>query len=278
VAGTSGGDLSPGIVVFYFTGTGNSLVAARRLARGLAGPPPIPMVQYLDVKVVRPKADTIALVYPVHHWGPADVVLRFARKLKADHGTYVFAVATYGNHSGRAFQGLSKALEEKAHGLTAGFHVKTVQNYVPGFTIPGEGRLNELQTGADSQVDAIIEKVKRKSQGEKEHWRFRPGVRSYYQGSKVNLHKKDKRFSVREGCTSCGVCSRVCPVKNIEMREGKPAWKHRCEQCFGCLHWCPEGVIEWAGVTAGRGRYRHSSVTVTDMEMQTIVPSPDGSG
>jgi ferredoxin len=264
-------------VVYYFTGTGNSLVAARRLANGLVGPPPIPMVRYLEANEVKPGADTVALVYPVHHWGPPDAVIRFARKLRASHGTYVFAVALYGGHSGRAFQDLGKALEERAHGLTAGFHVKTVQNYVPVFPLPGEGTLMALQADADAQVDAIIEKVKRKAQGEKEHWRFRPGVRSYYLGSIRNLHEKDRGFALREGCTSCGTCARVCPVANVDIVYGRPVWQHRCEQCFACLHWCPEGVIEWGGRTLGMGRYHHRLVTEEDMASQGTTAS-DGTG
>jgi ferredoxin len=264
-------------VVYYLTGTGNSLVAARRLAEGLMGPPPVPMVAHLGSREVRPEADTVGLVYPVHHWGPPDLVLRFARKLTAPHGTYVFAVATYGNHSGRAFQDLGRALEERAHGLTAGFHVRTVQNYVPVFPLPGEAVLMQLQADADAQVDAIIERVKRRSQGEKEHWRWRPGVRSYYRGSKRNLHAKDRMFSVRDGCTSCGTCARVCPAGNVELVDGVPEWQHRCEQCFACLHWCPEGVIEWDGRTVGMGRYHHPAVSVSDMAGQRSTPS-DGSG
>ncbi|NIP37248.1 MAG: hypothetical protein GWN18_19980, partial [Thermoplasmata archaeon] len=273
----TGADLTPGIVVFYFTGTGNSLVAARRLAEGLVGPPPKPMARYMGARTVRPRADTIGLVYPVHHWGPPDLVLRFARKLKASLGAYVFAVALYGGHSGRAFQDLGKALEENAHGLTAGFHVKTVQNYVPVFPMPGDEAISRLQADADAQIDAIIEKVKRRSQGEKEHWRYRPGVRSYYLGSKRNLHSKDRGFLAMEGCTSCGTCARVCPVRNIQLVDGRPSWQHRCEQCFACLHWCPEGVIEWGGKTLGMGRYHHHLVTEEDMAGQGASPS-DGSG
>ena len=235
------------------------------------------MVKYLDAKEVKPKADTVGLVYPVHHWGPPDVVLRFARKLRASHGTYVFAVALYGGHSGRAFQDLGKALEEKAFGLTAGFHVKTVQNYVPVFPMPDDRTIMALQADADAQVDAIVEKVKRKALGEKEHWRYRPGVRSYYLGSKRKLHEKDGNFTVRDGCTSCGTCARVCPVSNIDITDGRPVWQHRCEQCFACLHWCPEGVIEWGNKTHGMGRYHHRLVTVEDMEGQVTNPS-GGSG
>ncbi|MCK4971388.1 MAG: EFR1 family ferrodoxin, partial [Thermoplasmata archaeon] len=160
--------------IYYFTGTGNSLVVARRLATGLAAPPPEPMVHFMDMETAGTKEGTVALVYPVHHWGPPDLVLRFARKLKADLGTYVFAVATYGGHSGRAFQDLNKALENNAHGLTAGYHVKTVQNYVPVFPMPGEEVRRGLQEGADAKVDHIIRAAKERGPGEKEHWRWRP--------------------------------------------------------------------------------------------------------
>ena len=254
--------------VYYFTGTGNSLAVARRLAKGLMTSPPEPMVRYLEGGIVPRGKDTVALVYPVHHWGPPDLVLRFARMLSAELGTYVFAVATYGNHSGRAFQDLDKALRENAHGLTAGYHVKTVQNYVPVFHLPDAGTLHALHEEEAAKVDQIIDTVKHRSPGEKEHWRYRPGVRSYYLGSKRKLHEKDRRFTVRDGCTSCGTCARVCPVGNIEMRDGRPDWLHRCEQCFACLHWCPEGVIDWDGRTLGMGRYHHPGVTLDDMEFQ----------
>ena len=135
------------------------------MAKGLMTSPPEPMARFLDRDLVTGGMDHIALVYPVHHWGPPDLVLRFAKKLKADLGTYVFAVATYGGHSGRAFQDLSKALEKNAHGLTAGFHVKTVQNYIPVFPMPGEGVQRDLREGADAKVDLIIATVKGRGPG-----------------------------------------------------------------------------------------------------------------
>ena len=41
------------------------------------------MARYLDSDLVHGGKDYVALVYPVHHWGPPDLVLRFAKKLKA---------------------------------------------------------------------------------------------------------------------------------------------------------------------------------------------------
>ena len=43
---------------------------------------PEPMARYLRGDPPPPGADLVALVYPVHHWGPPDLVLRFARRLR----------------------------------------------------------------------------------------------------------------------------------------------------------------------------------------------------
>lgn len=256
--------------VYYFTGTGNSLAVARRLAGALGAPPPIPMVPLLREVDVRIASTAVGLVYPVHHWGPPDLVLRFARLLRPPAGAYVFAIATYGNHSGRAFQDLDRSLKERGHGLDAGYHVRTVQNYVPVFPIPGDEGLRRILSAAESQVDGIAARVKERSKGEREHWWWRPAVRAYYLSSKRGLGGKDSAFLATNSCDSCGVCAEVCPVGNITIEGGRPVWRHACEQCFACLHWCPKGVIEWGGATRGMGRYHHPDVGVDDMVAQAL--------
>jgi ferredoxin len=207
--------------------------------------------------------DAVGLVYPVHHWGPADLVLRFAMGLRVPKGAYVFAVATYGNHSGRAFQDLGRALKEGGHGLDAGFHLRTVQNYVPVFPLPGQDALRRILAEADAQVDRIVARVRARDAGEREQWWWRPYVRAYYLSSKQGLHRKDERYTASSECDS-----KVCPVGNIGLVEGRPVWQHRCEQCFACLNWCPKAAIDWAGATRGMGRYHHPGVTVEDMAKQ----------
>jgi len=69
-------------------------------------------------------------------------------------------------------------------------------------------------------------------------------------------------------CDGYGICSRICPVDNIKMVDGKPAWQHHCERCMACLQWCPMEAIQFDKVSIGRKRYHHPDVKLSDMLRQ----------
>jgi len=50
--------------------------------------------------------------------------------------------------------------------------------------------------------------------------------------------------SVSEGCTSCGVCRKICPSGAVVDREGR--WRgSECLYCMDCEDLCPEGAIRF---------------------------------
>ncbi|MHB1395033.1 MAG: 4Fe-4S binding protein [Clostridia bacterium] len=53
-----------------------------------------------------------------------------------------------------------------------------------------------------------------------------------------SIQLMDHGFNCDDKCINCNICSKVCPVKNIKMVEGRPVWQHQCEQCFACVQWC----------------------------------------
>jgi len=43
-------------------------------------------------------------------------------------------------------------------------------------------------------------------------------------------------------CTKCGLCAKLCPVNNIEMKEF-PEFKDKCVMCMRCKAFCPQQAI-----------------------------------
>jgi MinD superfamily P-loop ATPase len=81
-----------------------------------------------------------------------------------------------------------------------------------------------------------------------------------------HVHEDDRKFSVNEKCTSCGICAAICPAGNIGMVDGKPVWKHHCELCCGCIHLCPTEAIQAGSRTAARQRYHNPSVRIEELK------------
>ncbi len=74
----------------------------------------------------------------------------------------------------------------------------------------------------------------------------------------------DRSISADEQCNGCGVCVKVCSVGNIQLVEKRPVWLHHCEMCFACHEWCQQKAIHHWGRKDGV-YYHHPEVSVRDL-------------
>jgi ferredoxin len=75
-----------------------------------------------------------------------------------------------------------------------------------------------------------------------------------------NIHETALEFQISNECTSCGLCVKLCPAKNITMATGKPVFRNQCERCLACLQHCPKKAINYKDKTQKRGRYSHPQI------------------
>ncbi|MEL7604114.1 MAG: ferredoxin, partial [Bacillota bacterium] len=80
--------------IYYFSGTGNSLFAARALQQRLPGAVLIPIASLIGQKRVTAPASVVGFVFPVHALTIPVIVKRSIKKTDFSSAQYIFAVAT----------------------------------------------------------------------------------------------------------------------------------------------------------------------------------------
>ena len=257
-----------GSVIYWFSGTGNSLQAAEMIAKALGDCRLEPMAQAVEADRICPGEDRVGLVFPMYFEGLPELVERFCGRLEVSDGCYFFGVITSGGGPAWAVHSLRKALNGR---LDAGFILPMVGNYVPMYDVPdGEGVRKKL-----AKTGKRLEEISGEVADRREAFRGDTPVLGWLLSGLLHprwrrkVHVRDRNFSVRESCTSCGVCQSVCPVDNILLVDGRPVWHHLCQECMACLHWCPERAIEYGDKTEARGRYTHPDVELQDMLAQS---------
>ena len=60
---------------------------------------------------------------------------------------------------------------------------------------------------------------------------------------------------LREKCTGCGKCVRICPSGSWSMKGEDIEWKgmNLCFECGACFHVCPSNAILWRYPEGGEG-------------------------
>ena len=253
--------------LFYFTGTGNTLAIARDLARELGGAQLVSIPAALKTGPMT-EAERVGILFPVYMFGLPVIVAEFCRRLNAGRAEYLFGLANFGGMPGNALGQMKGIFAGRNMPFAAGYGVAMPGNYTPLYGAPPEAAQRRMFDAEAAEVRRIAGRIR----ADDRQTLVRSGFLAnailhgiFYRLNAKRICRMDARFRATSACTKCGICRRVCPVGNIELKEGRPMWLHRCEQCMACLQWCPAEAIEFGRSTKGRRRYRHPGATVEDL-------------
>ena len=268
-------------VIYYFSGTGNSLRAASRIASSLTDTDTISM--RCDPKEVpATQAQTIGFVFPVYHWTMPEAAIRFVQALSINPKAYIFAVSTPGFINGQCFEVLAGILEQKGAALAYAKILYSVANLVAVYPPMPFPSLRVPQS--EKKLTVIADEIVRKTHRDYPkafvltrliYPHMMPKYRSF-------LPQSDRGFVITDRCVSCGICAKVCPCKNIVMANGKPTFLHQCSFCMACVAFCPQKAFTYVTnsemkaliddplvrlmkLPASRKRYHHPYTTAADL-------------
>ncbi len=142
-------------LLFYFSGSGNSLAMARAIAEKLGNCELRSVVTALKANELI-TADEIGFVFPVYMHRTPKIVLRMLKLIQAN---YIFAVATNGGQMGVALSQLNTLLKRYGQKLNAGCSLQLPDNYTPFGAPPEADKQRELFAAADTKLALFAELV-----------------------------------------------------------------------------------------------------------------------
>lgn len=262
-------------MIITFSGSGNSLLVARGLQTRLfpEGDPAANLVILEGETLLHPERqllradekEQVIWVFPIYCWGVPPIVLRFIDKVRFKGAETAIhqMVCTCGDDMGRADDQWRQHIGRRGWTPRAVYSVIMPNTYVcmKGFDVdPAELRDSKL-AAVPARLDDIVASIRRGFGGDDLTRGSMAWLKTNIEGIWFRAFKMSPLpFSADpEKCTSCGLCSRNCPLENITMKDGHPQWGPLCAMCLRCYHRCPVHAISYGHTTDNKGQYRAPS-------------------
>lgn len=247
-------------MVFYFTGTGNSLYVAKQIEDA-----PISIPQAIHRKELDFSDESIGIVAPIYGHEVPPMVRDFMKKA-AFHTDYFYMILTYGNRHGGAAELAKRLCDEGGIDVQYINILWMVDNWLPSFDMDEQKRIDKKveEQIAAIRADLSARKVKIAPVTDADraaHQEYRSRIEQMPPDVFQHFIK------VGDGCIGCGLCERVCPSGSLRVTGGKAVpIPGRCQTCLACVHACPQKAIGLAVPEKNpNARYRSEHISLNEI-------------
>ncbi len=273
-------------MIIYFSGTGNSLQIARDLA-DKTNDIAVSILHLTNDLQLREKAhecnnklisgeeeyskelvktEKIGFVLPVYNYDIPLFIKEILEFINFPSASYFYIVVCHGGDKGNAVFSLKAILEQKGCSLTYASDIKMPTNsrIMYGMvTDQIEKRISASKVG----IEKIANDINARNINVRQ---VRENKFLTFMARFVNRESIQKRFTpVIDNviCINCGICLKVCPVKNIQIKGDFPFVYENCVQCMTCMHWCPQTAIHFEKRRVKKKQqYHHPEFKWTDIK------------
>lgn len=250
--------------IYYFTGTGNTLDAAKKIANLLGETDLVritapPMDELVPCTYAR-----IGIFTPTYMGTIPSIVKEFIQHLVIQPNTYLFSVVTCGGMEVSTHHAIKKAFAKRNIPLNAAFTLDYPANNQIRYAPVSIYQARKLITKNDPKINEISKTIKAQ---ETTPIPLNPVMEIMARGFRgIESTKKSKQqFQVDATCVGCGLCEKVCSVSNISLLHNKPHWYDHCEKCTACMQLCPQASIQFNVQTRSWGRYKNPFITTNEL-------------
>lgn len=244
-------------MIFYFSATGNCLHISQQLDSNTQS---IPQVLKNDHLVFEDEA--IGIVTPVYAGEMPLIVRRFIEKATFKTN-YFYIISTYGMNDSVASEWASQFCEKQGIKVNYANTLQMVDNYLPSFDV-------DEQKAMDKKIPEQLAIIK-EDLNQRRNYIKQPTEDGREKYNLVKLRftehpeiNNGEQIEITDKCSGCGICTRVCPIGNIKLVDGKAVKINKtCEFCLACANNCPsKAIIMSISDKNPNARFRNESVSL----------------
>jgi ferredoxin len=248
------------IRLMYFSGTGNTELAADMLARNFRergcvvsmekigrerGACAVPLSRDGKDRDEGECGEILGIGAPVIGFGTPSIVLDFVRKLPAGNGKKAFVFRTAGGvipGNYNSSRDLIAILERKGYDVFNERLFSIGSNWMIRFS---NGAMKKLHDATKIKVEAYCADIL-----DDKRFRYETGKKQRFTDamlrglSRIVLRFLATDFRASPDCTGCGLCAERCPKATVRMKKGKPRFGSDCASCMRCVYACPQKAIQ----------------------------------
>ncbi|RPI59454.1 MAG: hypothetical protein EHM44_12070 [Ignavibacteriales bacterium] len=249
------------ILIFYFSGTGNSKQVAKWISEFAAARSiecRVLDISRTDISQLEPLDSNalIIIISPVHGFNYPKITLDFIRRFPSGKNKIVLMNTRAGMKigsfitpglTGIAFILSSLLLKRKGYKIVGQIPFDMPSNWISIHPALRENAVKFIHQKNYVRAERHAEKI---FFGKNDFLAFRDLIQDiliapislgYYL---LGRYVFAKTFYASYKCDNCGVCIQQCPVKAIEEINNRPYWTFNCESCMKCMNSCPKRAIE----------------------------------
>lgn len=260
------------LIAAVFSGTGNTKKVVETLSEHLKEKGVETEIYGIRKDVEIPSVeeyDGLVIGYPVHGFNAPTPVLEYVKGLPEGAGKRVWFVKTSGEplklNDASSAQCL-KHLERLGYEVKGELHIVMPYNIIFRHS---DAMAARMWQAAQPKIEAEAERIARGTGTPLPLSALKRGWSGFVRIEHTAMPYIGRGFHADEKCIGCGKCARVCPLANVEMKEGKPAFGKHCVGCMGCAFSCPKEAIHTGILNSWRvnGSYRYDAMPASDKEV-----------
>lgn len=236
----------------FFSGTGNTKHCVEKFIKCFdTGKAAVP-IESTDVRIRIAEDEFIVFGYPIYFSNIPKIVRGFILgNGDCFAGKKVFLLATMGLFSGDGAGCSARLLKKSGAQIVGGLHVKMPDCIGDKKLLKKPLEENKrIVREADEKIRLAAQRLKDGNPAKDglnpfDHMAGLFGQRLWFYGETASYQKKPDID--RQKCTGCGLCVKLCPMKNLRLSNGKAVSGEKCTLCYRCFSRCPVRALTILG-------------------------------